>query len=75
MASEFGGATSVPARGVWLSADGTLVTEDVTIVYSFTENLSKEQLERVRVFCLNLKQELEQEAIAVEIAGKLRFVL
>jgi len=70
----FGGATGIPARGSWVSESGELVIEQVTIVYSFTDNLTKENLVSVHEFALRLKAELKQESISVEVNGVLAFV-
>lgn len=66
----FGGATAIPASGAWVSED-TLVTEKVTIVYSFTQSLTRQQLLEIQQHCLELKRDLAQESIAVEINGEL----
>ena len=72
----FGGATSYNAMGSWFSDElGKVVTEDVTIVYS---NCTKEQLEnnifQVWDIANNLRNEMSQECISLEINGDLYFV-
>lgn len=63
----FGGATAINAQGAWSAADGTLVTEKVTIVKSYTD---PDQLSRKRALVLalarDLKAELQQDAVSVE---------
>ncbi|MCZ7546771.1 MAG: hypothetical protein M5R40_26065 [Anaerolineae bacterium] len=43
----------------------------MTIVYANAAELSSESLEAVYTYCRTLKEELEQEAFAVEIDGVL----
>lgn len=74
MSELFGGATALPASGGWVASDGKLVTERVTIVYSFTGDLTTEDLMKIKFFVESLKAEMRQEAIAVEINGRLIFV-
>lgn len=74
LANLFGGATAVSAEGSWVAQDGTLVTEKVTIVYAFTPQLTRAQLLDIKRYATQLKRELGQEAIAVEIDSKLFFV-
>jgi len=70
----YGGATALSATGGWVSQSDGLVTEAVTLVYSFTGELDRGSLLEVKAFCEFLKTELKQEAIAVEINGKLLFI-
>lgn len=70
----FGGATAVPASGAWVASDGELVVESVTIVYSFSGELTTDSLTKIKLFCEALKAELGQEAIALEVNGALVFV-
>jgi hypothetical protein len=65
----FGGATSTRAVGSWLAADGSLVKETVTIVYSFAD-LTPAQQAGVREFALDLARRLGQEGVLVEWNGK-----
>lgn len=69
---KFGGATCNEANGVWNSSKGDLVSETVNIVVSYTteENLNMyvdEVIEYVKV----IKDELAQDAMAIEINKKL----
>jgi hypothetical protein len=70
----FGGATALPATGGWVADNGTLVTERITIVYAFADDLSPEALETIRQFCEQMKADLMQEAIAIEVNGRLLFL-
>jgi hypothetical protein len=74
MATLFGGATVIAAAGSWMTEDGQLVSEPITLVYSFTDTLTTDVLVQIRAFAAALKAELKQEAIAVEIDGGLHFV-
>ena len=70
----FGGATAVQASGSWLAGNGGLVIESVTLVYSFTITLNVDSLQAIRQYAVQIRDELGQEAVAVEIDGKLYFV-
>lgn len=70
----FGGATAMSAFGAWYDETDTLVPEKVTIVYSFTPELTSDKVQALHKFVLELKSELAQEAISVEINGTLYFV-
>lgn len=69
-----GGATSQQARGAWVSESGVLVIEDVTIVYSNTDDLNDSLVSQVYDFAGHIKQALSQEAVSVEINGALNLV-
>ncbi len=74
LASLFGGCTSVPGKGAWMSKTG-LVTEDITLVYSFTDpdTLSK-ALPKVEALARDIAQTMNQECVAVEVNGVMFFV-
>ncbi|MFQ5578379.1 MAG: cyclic nucleotide-binding domain-containing protein [Anaerolineae bacterium] len=75
LGQRFGGATSRQAQGVWDSDDAGLVSETVHIVRSFvTQADMNAHLNSVLAFVEDLKGELEQEAMAVEVDGKLMLV-
>ena len=69
MSRTFGGATAVKAKGGYVSDNGTLVKEKVTKVYSFAEQITENELVKVLAYCDQLKQELSQECIGLEING------
>lgn len=48
MARRFGGSTAIAASGGWFSESGYFVTEQVTIVYAFSENLATGDLVEVK---------------------------
>jgi len=71
----FGGATISLAAGAWMSAEHGLIREQVQIVYSYC---TAEQLEQhaadVRALAEQVKSEMAQEAVSVEIDNKLYFI-
>lgn len=75
LGQKFGGATSSQARGVWNSEDSGIVSESVHIVVSYTteDDLNRFANEVVE-FIKGLKDELRQEAMALEIDKKLILV-
>lgn len=70
----FGGATAITAKGAWVANDGELVVEVVTLVYSFSANLTTDDLVKIKAFAETLKAELGQEAIAVEVNDRLLLI-
>lgn len=71
----FGGASSMPVSGYWMSAEHGLVTEKTTVVYAnATEEDLAECLPRVITHCIGLLHGLRQEAIALEIDGALHLI-
>jgi len=68
----FGGATIQPGAGCWLSDSGALVKEATTMVYAFaTPEVVEEHAGAVVDFMRGIKAEMQQEAVAVEINGKM----
>jgi hypothetical protein len=72
--SLFGGASAVSLTGFYTAESGSLVRENTTLVYAFCEAIATEQLLQVRALALDLKQELGQESIAVQVDNELFFV-
>ena len=73
----FGGATTttMQARGVWNSAEAGLVGEDIHIVRSYATQADLDaHLQKILDYVEGLKQELRQEAMAVEINQKLMLI-
>lgn len=71
----FGGATSDSAEGVWKSENAGLVGETVYIVTSYvTRSDLDRHLERILDFVDRMKQELKQEAMALEVNEKLMLI-
>ena len=70
--AKFGGATSSQAQGVWNSDESGLVNEVVHIVMSYaTEDDLADYMDDVIEFIKGIKEELQQEAMAMEINKKL----
>ncbi|MFA5448844.1 MAG: hypothetical protein WC292_00160 [Clostridia bacterium] len=71
----FGGATSTPALGYWASPTAGLVKEQTTMVFAYCKEADLEaHLARVIDYCISLKAELNQEAIALELNGEMYFI-
>ena len=71
----FGGATSTPALGYWMSNTVGLVKESTTMVFAYASDTDLQtNIEKVITFCENLKTELSQDAIALEINGEMYFI-
>ena len=71
----FGGATSSNAEGVWQSNEGSLVTEQVTIVRTFvSQSALNTHLDEVLEFAKIIKREMGQEAVALDIDNQLVLV-
>ena len=75
LGEKFGGATSSQARGVWNSDDSGIVNEVVHLVVSYTteDDLNRFANEVIEFIKL-LKDELKQEAMALEINKKMILV-
>lgn len=72
---EFGGSTASKALGAWVATNGQLIKENVTLVVAFANSSQLESsIERVYDFCLQMKSELSQEAIALEVNNEMYFV-
>ncbi len=70
----FGGSTieSRPrahnVTGAWKDSSGNLITEDITIVESYTDKTTlAANIDIVRQWSLELKRELNQDALAIRI--------
>lgn len=71
----FGGATSTPALGYWLSPVAGLVAETTTVVFAYANDAALQQnIGRVVDYCEKLKGEMGQEAVALEINGDMYFI-
>lgn len=71
----FGGATATPAIGGWMSSEAGLVTEKITIVYSFCKaEQFGEHFDEVLGLCEAIKREMSQEAVTLEYNGQIKFV-
>lgn len=76
MGSKFGGATSFKAKGSWVREfDSSLVIEDITICVSYTsQEKLEESIEDLKKFCMDMKKELNQESIAIELKDSLYLI-
>ena len=75
LSGEFGGATATPSLGAWVSAQGELVKERVTLVFAYASQYQLEtSIERIYDFCVSMKIEMKQEAIALEVNGEMYLV-
>jgi hypothetical protein len=75
MAKRFGGATCKVANGVWHSEKLGLIGEVVYIIHSYiTQADMNRYLDEVVDFIKDLKNELAQEAMALEVNNKLTLI-
>lgn len=71
----FGGATAQESTGFWMSDTAGLVREAVTIVYSAcTAAQLREHLPDVLTLAQQIKAEMQQEAVSVELNGALYII-
>lgn len=74
-AQMFGGATAHEATGLWQSEELGLVSEAVTIVESFALDSDIDKcLARVVELAQDVKSQLQQEAVSLELRGRLFFI-
>jgi hypothetical protein len=75
LSTLFGGATALPGIGAWVSPTAGLVKENIVNVFAFC---SEEGLTKARPAVMKLAMDLcvamRQEAVAVDLDGKLYFV-
>ena len=75
LSDMFGGATIAPASGAWRSDVFGLIREQINIVYAFG---LREQIdahaERLLALAEQIKKEMRQEAVSVELDGALYLV-
>lgn len=75
LSNLFGGATATPAVGYWLSDAAGLVEEKTTVVYAYAAGADLERgLDSVIDFCADMRADLQQEAVSLEIDGALYFI-
>ena len=71
----FGGATSTQAVGYWVSDTAGLVKEHPTLVYAYCQEEDfVKNIDLIIDYCHQLKQDLGQDAISLEIDNKLYFI-
>ncbi len=75
LSSLFGGATSTPALGYWVSPAAGLVAEKTTVVFAYASDSDLQKyIGEVVDLCEDLKQQMSQDAIALEINGEMYFI-
>lgn len=75
LSTSFGGATTFEAVGCWVSPSAGLVKESVKVVQSHTDSATlAEKIDSVIELCEAFKAELSQEAVALEVNGKLYLI-
>lgn len=72
LSDTFGGATCTDAVGYWLSSERGLERENTKMIFAYAENL--ESIDAVVELCEELKKELNQDAIALEIDNQMYFI-
>jgi len=71
----FGGATASNAVGGWVTSMGETVIERINIVYSFcTTTQLNDHIEDVIGICEQLKRDMKQEAVTLEVNGQVKFI-
>lgn len=71
----FGGATSTPARGYWMSSKEGLVKESTTVVFAYANQEDLEKgIDVVVDHCEWLRNTLKQDAVSLEINGEMYFI-
>ena len=71
----FGGATSTQAIGYWISDNEGLVKEHPVLVYAYAKEEDFIQyIDLIIDFCNQLKEDLQQEAISLEVDNQLYFI-
>lgn len=71
----FGGATAQESTGFWMSDTAGLVRETVTIVYAnCTADQLRNRLPDILTLAQQIKREMAQEAVSVEINGTLYII-
>ena len=74
MCERFGGTSSIKVNGSYIMSDGNIEYDNIVIVESFTNELNNNDIEFLVELCKKLKNDLEQEAMSLEINKKLYFV-
>ena len=75
LSNLFGGATATPAVGYWVSDAAGLIEEKTTVVYAYAAGADLERgLDTVIDFCADMRAELHQEAISLELDNAIYFI-
>lgn len=70
----FGGCTAEEVKGGWVTEQNNLVIEKVTKIYSNTIELNDSHIDAVIKIANIIKDEMKQEAVAIEINSKLYLI-
>lgn len=71
----FGGATATQTIGYWTSPTAGLVKEKSTTVFAYCSEADLQaNIEKVIDKCIELKEAMAQDAIALEINGEMYFI-
>lgn len=71
----FGGATSTEALGYWVSPTAGLVKENTTMVFAYaSDDDLRKNLDKVIDHCKALKEEMQQDAVALELNNEMFFI-
>ena len=71
LSSVNGGATVTNGTGAWISSDGTLIKESVTIVSSNCETITVQTLRTLAKLRKFIRESMAQEAVTVRVNGVL----
>ena len=75
LSNLFGGATSSPVNGYWVSDTAGLVKEKTVMVFAFADETSlKNGIDEVIDFAEKIKLEMNQDAVALEIDNEMFFI-
>lgn len=75
LSSMFGGASASAVSGYWLSDSVGLVKENTTVVYAFAAPAAlADHLGDVVQLAQDIKRELKQEAVSLELGGSLYLI-
>ena len=70
LASMFGGSTVNQVNGNWIMADSSLCSEKIDIIYSYCDQLSDDDIDKIVKYAENLKIKCQQESILIEVNSK-----
>ena len=75
MASMFGGASIVEAKGVWVDSNGAAIYDDINIVYSYCDAIALDAYYLAYTeLCLYIKKALKQDCISLVIDETLNLI-
>jgi hypothetical protein len=75
MASMFGGATVISAKGAWVNDKQEVIYDDINIVYSYCDALALVKCQVAYTeLCIYIKKELQQDCISLVIDETLNLI-